>query len=295
MRGSVSFLIATGLGIAPMLAQEGTKPAPVLSIQRESIKEGRTAAHEKVETEWAAAFRKANYPEHFVAFSTLSGPPEVWFVEPLASFAASEEASKTMDKEPLKGIMAQIDSRDGELRTVTRQMWAVYREDISYQAGKFNPAKWRYVEMSTFHVHLGRAEDFTQSAKTYVAAMAKANLDLCMLAYEVTAGAPAGTILFFTGMDSMKFLDGDAERGKALMEAMGAEEFSRFMKSAGDVIASIEDTLFEVKPGMSYVPQSLINADPAFWKPKLMAKPAPAAGSGAAAAAADFKKRNTGQ
>lgn len=295
MRGSVSFLIATGLGIAPMLAQEGAKPAPVLSIQRESIKEGRAAAHEKVEAEWATAFRKANFPEHFVAFSTLSGPPEVWFVEPLASFAASEEASKAMEKEPLKSIMAQMDSRDGELRTVSRQMWAVYREDISYQAEQFNPAKWRYVDMATFHVRLGRVEDFTQSAKTYVAAMAKAHLDLCMLAYEVTAGAPAGTILFFTGMESMKFLDGDAERSKALREAMGADEFSRFIKNAGDVIASIDDTLFEVKPGMSYATQSLIDADPAFWKPKPPAKPTAAAGTGAAAAAADFKKRTTGQ
>jgi hypothetical protein len=289
MRGSVSLLLFAGLGIAPGLAQEGIKPAPVLNIQRESIKEGRAAAHEKVEAEWAAALRKANFPQHFIALSALSGPTEVWFVVPMASFAAREKVSEVADKEPLRSIMAQLDSRDGELRAGSRQMWAVYREDISYHPEKFQPGKNRYVDIATFHVRTGRGEDFTQGAKTYMAAMSKANLDLCMLTYQVTAGAPSGTILFITPMDSLKFLDGEPERGKALMEAMGSEEFSRFMKSAGDVIASIEDTLFEIKPAMSLVPQNLIDANPAFWKPKPlpMPKPAPPAGT---PAAADSKK-----
>jgi hypothetical protein len=37
-------------------AQEGSKPAPVITIYREGIKEGREAAHEKLEADYAAAF-----------------------------------------------------------------------------------------------------------------------------------------------------------------------------------------------------------------------------------------------
>ena len=74
--------------------------------------------------------------------------------------------------------------------------------------------------------------------------------------------------LFFTMMDSMKVLDGDAERSKALMETMGKEKFAEFMKGMSDVILSIEDNLFEVKPGMSYPSKATVDKDPDFWKPK---------------------------
>ena len=61
---------------------------------------------------------------------------------------------------------------------------------------------------------------------------------------------------------------------KAVVEGTGREDFAKLMKGAGDVIASIEDTLFEVKPGMSYPPQNILDADPGFWKPKPAMKPA---------------------
>jgi len=285
MRSAISLLLVSGLGIVTLAAQE-MKPAPVLSIQRESIKEGRSAAHEKVEAEWAATARKVNFPQHWVAYSALSGTPEVWFVEPMASFVAAEENAKAADKEPAKSAFAMLDSRDGELRSASRAMWAVYREDLSYRPEKFNPAKAHYVEVSTFRTRLGRGQDFSQGARQYMGAMAKGNVDLCLLAYQVVAGAPDGTYLYVTMMDSLKVMDGEAERSKAIMDAMGAETLSAFMKGMGDVVVSIEDTLFEAKPGMSYSPKELIDGDPAFWKPKPAPKPAPATG----AAPADSKK-----
>src|SRR5579863_8705457 len=124
---------------------------------------------------------------------------------------------------------------------------------------------------------MGQAQDFAEGAKTYFGAFAKANVDMCVLTYEVTAGAPSGTYLFFTMMDSMKVLDGDAERSKKMMDAMGKDSFDKFMKSMGDVIVSIEDNLFEVKPGMSYASKATMDKDPEFWKPKAAMKPVAAA------------------
>ncbi len=260
-----------GIGMLPLAAQE-FKPAPVLEIIREGVKEGRAAAHEKVETEYAAAFRKANYPGHYVAMAATSGPSEAWFIVPMASFAASEEYDKAAEKEPLKSALAMMDSRDGELRSGSRTMWAVYRPDLSYGVERFNPGKTRYVTVGSMRVRLGRDEDFAEGAKMYFAAWKKANLDETTLGYQVVAGAPAGTYLFFTMNQSMAALDKEPEHMQAVQEAMGKEEFAKFMKGSGEMFLSMEDTILQVKPAMSYPPQALIDADPAFWKPRPVAK-----------------------
>lgn len=264
-------------------AQE-MKPAPVIEIFREAIKEGRTAAHEKVESDFAATFRRANHPARYVALAAMSGPSEVWFIQPTPSFAATEDYEKASEKEPLKSALAMMDARDGELRASSRTIWAVFRPDMSYHADKFNPAKSRMVMVGTYRVRLGRDADFLAGAKTYLGAFEKANIDECTLAYQVVAGAPSGTYLFFTMMESMKMLDESPARMQAVMQAMGADNFAQFMKGTGDVIVTIDDTMLEVKPGMSYPPQQFIDADPGFWKPKPAPKAASAAPAGAAPA-----------
>ena len=249
----------------------------MIEIFRESIKEGRGAAHEKVEADYAAAFRRAKHPAHYVAMAAMSGPGEVWIIQPMPSFAATEDYEKASEKEPLKSAVAMMDARDGELRASSRTIWAVHRPDLSYHAEMFNAAKTRYVMAATYRIRLGRDADFLTGAKQYLGALEKAHVDDCMLAYQVTAGATSWTYLFFTMMDSMKWMDAGPARMQAVMQAMGANNFAQFIKGAGDLLVSIDDTLLEVKPGMSYAPQSMIDADPGFWKPKPAAKPAPAA------------------
>jgi hypothetical protein len=80
-------------------------------------------------------------------------------------------------------------------------------------------------------------------------------------------------------MESMKMMDEGPARMQAIQQAMGADNFAQFMKGSGDVIVSIDDTMLEVRPGMSYAPQQFIDADPGFWKPKPAAKPAAPASS----------------
>lgn len=269
--------VALAAGVLPAIAQEPIKPAPVLQIFREAIKEGRAAAHEKVEADYVAAFRKANFPAHYIALSAMSGPSEVWFVQPAPSFAAAEEWMKTEEKEPLHSAVGLLDSRDGELRANSRALWAIYRPDLSYGADKFGALKIHFVSVGSYRVRLGQDEAFSNAGKTIFGAYEKANIDECILGYQVVSGAPAGTYLFFAMMESLKFMDDAPIRSKGLMEAMGKDEYSKFMKGTSEVLASIESTLFEVKPGMSYVSQQTIDRDPSFWKPKPVAKPAPAA------------------
>jgi hypothetical protein len=249
--------------MVPLFAQEPAKVAPVLNIDRESIKEGKGAAHEKLEADWAAVYRKANFPGHYYAIAAISGPGQVWFLQPMASFAAGEELEKAGGKEPLKSALESIEERDGEVRSGSRALWAVYRPDLSYKPESFNIAKTRYMKVQTIRVNLGKEGDFPGLAKDRFSAYAKAGANLCVLAYEVTAGEPAGTYLFFQMMDSMKALDVTPEiRNLDRQMAFSVAEF-------------IEDNLFEVKPAMSYPPKNVLDADPGFWKPKTVEKKSP--------------------
>jgi hypothetical protein len=267
-------LLGLTISLATTFAQETPKPAPVISIGIESIKEGRSAAHEKVETEWTATLRKANFPGTYYALASMSGTSEVIFVAPMESFGAREELDKFADKEPLKTSLDNLDSRDGELRASSRQMWAVYRPDLSYKPENLKLAKTRYVDVAAFHLKLGKDDDFAGGAKAIFGAYEKSNVDMCILGYQVVAGAPSGTFLLFTMMDSMKFLDAEPERQKALKAGMPEATYQGLMRGMGDVFVSMEDNLYEVKPGMSLPSKAVAEGDPAFWKLKVAtAKP----------------------
>ena len=256
--------MAAGFSAMPMSAQ----PAPVIKIDIETVKEGRSAAHEKMEAEWSATLRKAGAPMHYYALDSLSGSSQVWFVQPMPSFAVNEEYGRFNANEPLKSSVNTLDSRDGELRTSSRRMWAVYRPDLSYKPESLNLAKTRFVDVATYRIKLGKDEDLAGGAKAIFGAYAKSNVDMCILGYQVTAGAPSGTFLFVTFMDSMKFLDAEPDREKALKAGMAESTYQQLMKGTGDVFASMEDNLFAVSPAMSLPSQTVIDADPGFWKPK---------------------------
>src|SRR3974377_2175908 len=116
---------------ASAFAQGG--PPPVIEINREMLKEGRSAAHEKVEMDYAKAFRKANLGNHYLALEAVSGAPEVWFVAAYQSFENVEKVLNDTTKPPIKNDLDLLEARDGELRSGTRNLFAVYRPELSYR------------------------------------------------------------------------------------------------------------------------------------------------------------------
>lgn len=261
--------------VVPLYAQP-TAPPPVLQISRETIKEGKGAAHRKVEQDYTNAFRRNKFPFNYIALSTESGSNEVWFVDAFPSFAAMEESDRLADRAPLKGELELLDARDGELRSNSRSMTAVLLKDSSYMpANGVTLAKTRYVMVATFRVRLGHDEDFRIGGKMFTDAYKKANLNTPLFVYQVVAGAPDGTYLLVNPMASLKEMDEQPAQQKALVAAMGADNFSRMMKGTGDVFLSMESTLFAVSPEMSYMSKAVEDEDPGFWR-KAVTSAAPA-------------------
>lgn len=258
---------AAAVSVSLLSAQSGAPP--VIEITREMVKEGKTYAHRKVEQEYANAFRKNKFPFTYIALASSSGPNEVWFISSYPSFAALEQNDAESEKEPMKSALAAIEPRDGELRASSHRTIAVFRPDLSYIAENPLPiAKTRYVMIETFRVRLGKDAEWESMAKNVTGAMRKAKFSMSGYAYQPVVGAPAGTILILSPMASLKEMDGEPERMKAMVEAMGAGEFDRLMKSQGEVFQSQEAALFSVSPEMSYAGKEIEDVDPAFWRPK---------------------------
>lgn len=245
------------------------EPPAVMGIIREAVKEGHSAAHEKVEADWSGALRKHNFPYHDLVLTSMTGPNEALFLLAFKSFAEVEEVGKAMQKPALRAEIDSLEARDGELRSTSRTMYAVYRKDMSYRPELVNIGKTRYVGVTAFRLKLGHMEEFMEGSKKFLAAHDKAGLKAPVVAYEVVAGAPEGLFLFMEPMESLKTMDEMPAHDKAVAEAMGNEEFQRMMKGAGDVFTSIEYSLFAVNPRMSYVSKETEEVDPAFWRPKM--------------------------
>jgi hypothetical protein len=185
-----------------------------------------------------------------------------------------EQGSEATDKAPLKSELEQAESHDGELRASSRNMTAVYRKDLSYRPenGVTLP-KTRYTMLLTYRVRIGHQEDFMSGAKMVIDAYQKAKLDSPILTYQVIAGGPEGVYLFLVPMASLKAMDEEPARQKALMDAMGPDNFRQLMKGAGEVFVSMDSALYAVSPEMSYMPKEVEDQDPAFWRPKVTAAP----------------------
>jgi hypothetical protein len=252
-----AFLIL--LAVWPLSAQSG--PPAVLHIFREDIKEGKGAAHEQSEAAFMQAAAKADYPFHILGLSAMTGTSRAWFLVGHTKIATIPESEAALDKPEF----AALDAVDAGLRTGRLSMIAVYRPDLSYAADKANLSKMRFFSIETIRVREGPDQKFEEAAKALVAGAEKSGDDQPVAAYEVVSGAPNGTYLLLEPMASLKSLDEEPQRRRAVRQALGSEDPERNMAAS---IASSESILFSVSPQMSYVPKEWITADPDYWGPK---------------------------
>ena len=207
------------------------------------------------------AAAKAKYPFHILGLAAMTGTSQAWFLEGHAKIATIADSEAALDKPEF----AVLDAADAQLRTGRLSMIAVYRPDLSYAADKVNLSKMRFFSVETIRVREGPDQKFEEAAKALVAGAEKSGDNQPVAVYEVVSGAPNGTYLLLEPMASLKSLDEEPQRRKALRQALASGDPERNMAAS---IASSESILFAISPQMSYVPQEWITADPTFWRPK---------------------------
>jgi hypothetical protein len=262
---------ACGLFVLPAFAEDKAPNAPPKMIQifRESVKPGHGAAHVKTEAGWPAAFAKANWPSHYIAMTSMSGPSEAWFISPWDSYGAYEkDVNSTQADAALQAEMDRLSAADGDHLANAAGIFATYREDLSFRPS-VEMATMRYVVLTTTKVKPGRTADYVAARKMAQAAHEKLGMDEHWMTYEVTAGMPDGTFLLFLPMKSLAQMDvADGIHGQPYWEAVNAQGSRKF----GDLMeASVEGantTVFAFSPKMSYPSKEWAAAD-TFWAPKV--------------------------
>jgi len=275
-------LAAFGLCLAAaapaQIQEQGESPAPrVLMIIREQIKEGREAAHEQAEEAWPRIFRKGNVKNnYYLGMASESGPAEAWFLEPYDSFGAMEKQRAEIMRN-LAADLGPANVVDGDLRTGSRNMLALFRGDLSYRAADAMAAlpKCRFMSVTVLHIKYGHDNELAQLAHLLIDGDEKSGNNQPVLAYQVSSGAASGTYFLFAPMDSLARLDESADRSAAARQAMGERNRQHFDSLAPEVIQSTENLLFSLNPHMSYVSDEFASKDPGFWnpEPKAAAKP----------------------
>lgn len=271
-------------GAAQLYGQDenANMPPKVLVIDREVVKFGKDAAHEKNEAAFARMFAALKSPEHYLAATTLSGDDEALFIVGYDSFAAWGEDQKATNDPKMQAALQPLQEKDGDYVSDGRQVVLTFNDKWSYHP-QVDIGKLHYMEIETLRLREGHDKDWDDLMDLYKATATKANLDESDIFYEVKYGAPEGTILIFTPRASMADLDTAMGNDKSFQAALGEDGQKKFQQLIATAVESGHIELLAVDPEMSYPLNSWVKADPDFWKPKPAAKTAPKAGGNAPA------------
>jgi hypothetical protein len=260
--------LAAGL---PALAQNPslpTKQPGLIQIYREKVKPGHGAQHARHEAGWPAAYEKANFPYGYLALTSLTGPPEAWFVASYDSYAAMGDSLKreTTDK-VLEREIDRLAHKDSEYIESLRIIHARAREDLS--VGEFpDLAQVRFMQTVMVRVRPGREGLFEEFAKVYGAARKRADATASFRVYQVTAGMPGPTFLVFGSVTNFAQFDQMLASDLAARKGATAEESTTMQKARTEAIIEVEVNQFRVDPTMSYVSKEVRAKDPDFWMSK---------------------------
>ena len=274
MRIACKLLVLSWAAAASALAQGlPTSQPDLIQIIREEIKVGHSRDHVKTESGWPAAFAKFKSPYYYVAWESITGPPEVWFAIPFASHSALGDSMKfENDNAALAAELGRLERADAEHLNGMRTLHAFARKDLSH--GPFpETAKQRFFEITTFRVRPGHDQEFEAAAKAYGASLGRVSPNASFRVYEVGAGSTGPAFMVISSVSSFGEFDKMLTDGQATFKGMTPQELATLQKFATDAMISEETQRFRLDPEMSYVPQDVRDSDPGFWKKE--AKPAP--------------------
>lgn len=265
-----------GIDARPAVAQAAAEPSPFLLITREEVKAGKAAAHSANEAAWAAAMLKGQSPSRWLGMSALVGPSDAWYITPYQSYAAWQKTDAAFESNAaLKAENDKFANLDADLLNRTSSMLVRYRPGLSYQPTVTLP-RMRYMMVDIMRIKAGHGDAFAAAWRMQVAAHEKAKMDEHWAVYEVAAGGPAGTVIFFYPMASLEAMDasGPMHTSDAFRNGVGEAGRNQMREVNSTAVESTQRLIFQLRPDMSVLPPDWAATD-AFWAVKPPAPPAP--------------------
>ena len=273
---SLSVLLAlVGTGIAVAQEKSGAAPPPkILVIGREYTKPGKAgAAHEKTESAFVQAMKRAKWPTHYLAVESLSGKSRALFLTGYDSFAEWEKDQTAGQKNTaFSADLARAWAGDGEMLSDTDGGTFQFNEEYSLRPN-VDIAHCRYFEIGRFQLRPGHDGDWAEAMKLVKEAYEKIP-DAHWAMYTEIYGAINSTYIYFIPMKSAEEMDRGLAEGKEFEAAMGADGMKKLGALSAAAIDESQTHLFAFSPKMSYPRDEWVKADPDFWAPKAAAAPA---------------------
>jgi len=254
-----------------------TSVPKVLQITREFVKPTTSGlAHEKTESAFVDAVRRAKSPTHYLGFTSLSGKPRAIFLTSFDSFEAWQKDMEAAEKNAtLSAALDRAYKADGELLESLDQGVFYYEEEMSLRP-RTDLSSMRFLEVSVFHVRPGKDKEWSDVVKMAKAGYEKAMPDAHWAVFGQAYGGAGGTYLLLSSDKSMAEIDKGFAEGKKFEATMGEDWMKKLNELFAACVESTEQQLFAVNPRMSYVADEWIKADPDFWKPKAAPAATPA-------------------
>jgi len=243
-------------------------PPKIMNIVYQALIPGKEAAYASQLSRIARIYNRASIPVYWIESSSATGDTRTMTLNFFDSFA---DMDTTIDS--LNNAMAAhpdlVNLQEDLLTNTSSQTnsFAVRRDDIGYRAATIDFSKARILRVATVIVRQGSEAEFEEAMKSLAAAYEKVNADSPWVLYQVNAGAPSTTFVFFMPMRSMQEMDEYIARGRSLSAAEGPEVEERLRQAARDAYLSWDSELFFVGPQQSHVPTTFAAGDPGFWIP----------------------------
>ena len=255
-------------------ASNSHMPPKVLVIGREFTKPGKSGvAHEKTESAFVQAMKRAKWPTHYLAVESLSGKSRALFLTGYDSFEEWEKDQLAQQKNAtLSADLARAWAGDGEALSDTDG--GAFRFNAEYSLRpEVDIAHMRYFEIARYQVKPGHDKDWDEGMKMVLAAYEKIP-GTHWACYSAVYGSPDTTYIFFTPLKSASEIDKEMGQGKDFEAAMGSEGMKRLSELSAAAIQESQNNLFAFNPRMSYPRDEWVKADPDYWSPKGVNAPA---------------------
>jgi hypothetical protein len=244
-----------------------------LLIVREDIKASKMPAHSKHSASFAQIFATLQTSSHRIALVPVAGSEnEVVYLTGAGSFADLEKMQQDTDKKmsgasgAIKAELDRLAREAPDLHSAMRDMLAVYRPELSYNPG-VNIAQMRYFAITTVRVRPGQEDAYAEYVRNLTnAARDKVKAELHVAAFQIIAGSPSTTYMFFRPMKSLA--EYDLRIGPRVREAMTDDQKKKADKLTSESVMVSETSVYAFEPSMSYVEKEMAAQDPGFWNPK---------------------------
>ncbi len=258
------FVLLVGAGSALAQGMPTTQPGRLM-IFVEELKVGMDRDHAANEAGWPAAFAKANSPYYYLAFASMTGPGQVWFVQPFQSYAAEAQSMKMVADDPaLSAELERLWRADGEYLESAYTIEAIARPDLSY--GEFpDLAMVRFYNITTFRIRPGHEQGWEAAAGVYRENFGRAMPDAGYHVYQVVNGMAGSNYLIFGAVNDFAEFDKMMADGNAMWAGMSEEDMAVIQKSITDDVQFYMSNRYQIDAGMSYVSEETKAKDPAFW------------------------------